>query len=268
VLDLGSVGPDPAAPMLRQRARLGATLAGLGEEEWAHPSRCDGWSTRDVVAHLITTNGFWSASIRAARAGSPTRYLATFDPVATPAQLVDATREQPAAEVLAQYEATCADLAEAVDGLTGDGWDLPGEAPPGHVALRAVVTHALWDGWIHERDIVLPLGRRAVEEGDEVAAVLRYAAALGPGFLAMVGDERPGTLVVDATDPEVQLTVLLGSTVVVRDGLPEGEAPVRLTGSAVGLTEALSHRAPLTAEVAAEHRWMLDGLATVFDQAG
>ena len=79
---------DPTAilaPTVRQRRRLAATVAGFTEAEWSHPSRCDGWSSRDVIVHLDGTNFFWTQSIAAGLRGDPTRYLATFDPVASPA---------------------------------------------------------------------------------------------------------------------------------------------------------------------------------------
>jgi uncharacterized protein (TIGR03083 family) len=35
-----------------QRARTAALLEGLPPERWEHPSLCDGWTVRDVAAHL------------------------------------------------------------------------------------------------------------------------------------------------------------------------------------------------------------------------
>src|SRR4051812_29978797 len=88
VLRLGARIDDPVGPMVRQRERLAAILAGLDDEQWATPSRCAGWSVQDVVSHLVTTNQFWTISILSGLKGEPTQYLATFDPVATPAQMV------------------------------------------------------------------------------------------------------------------------------------------------------------------------------------
>lgn len=261
--DLGPA--DPSVPLLRQRRRLAALAAGLDGDQWDAPSRCDAWSVRDVLSHLVTTNEFWAFAVAGARAGEPTRVLATFDPVATPAALVDAARAQPPDEVLDRFVATTEALAAALDGLDAEGWDRPGEAPPGHVPLRAVALHALWDAWVHERDIALPLGLATVEEPDEVAASLGYAAALGPAFAAAIGGGR-GTLAVEATDPDVRVVVEVGEgTVAVR----EGDAPagaLRLTGPAVALVEGLSLRAPLPCPVPDDRRWLLDGLAAVFDQ--
>ena len=37
---------------LRERARIRATLSTLDEEQWSAPSLCEGWTVRDVAAHL------------------------------------------------------------------------------------------------------------------------------------------------------------------------------------------------------------------------
>ncbi len=43
---------DPFAIFDTEAARLDAYFATLDEEGWARPSRCRGWSVRDVLAHL------------------------------------------------------------------------------------------------------------------------------------------------------------------------------------------------------------------------
>ena len=256
---------DPRAPLLRQRRRLASLLGGLDDEQWATASRCEGWSVRDVVAHLVSTNQFWAFSIGAALAGEPTRFLATFDPVASPAELVDAGRSEPTADVLARFVETNESLADAVAELGDDGWSMLGEAPPGHVPLRAVALHALWDSWIHERDIVLPLGLVPVEEPDEIAGCLAYGAALGPALSVAGGATRQGAITVEATNPDLHFVVEVGETVVVRAGEASADA-LCLTGPAVGLIEALSFRGPLPCPVADDDQWLIGGLAEVFDR--
>jgi uncharacterized protein (TIGR03083 family) len=256
---------DPAVPLLRQRHRLAALLADLDEQQWAAPSRCEGWSVQDVIAHLVTTNQFWAFSVAAALGGEPTRFLATFDPVASPAELVDAVRSHPPERTLADFVATNGALADAVGGLDDDGWSAIGEAPPGHVPLRAVALHALWDSWVHERDVVLPLGLDPVDEPDEITGGLAYCAALAPALAVAGGSTRPGAIVVEATDPDVRFVVEVGESVAVHAGAaPDGA--LLLTGPAVELVEALSFRAPLTCPVPAGQRWLLGGLAEVFDR--
>ena len=256
---------DPAAALLRQRRRLASILGELDDAQWATASRCVGWSVRDVVAHLVDTNRFWAISIAAGRAGEPTRYLATFDPVASPAEMVAGVRSLPPATVLERFVESTEGVAESVAGLDDDGWSTLGEAPPGHVPLRAVAMHAVWDAWIHERDITLPLGLAPVEEADEIAGCLRYAAAISPALAVAGGSTRQGSILIEVTDPEVRVVVDVGEAVLVHDGDASIDA-LHLTGSAVEVLEALSYRVPLRQPVADEHQWLFGGLAEVFDR--
>ncbi len=265
VLQVDRPATDPAAPLLRQRRRLADELAGLDPEQWAAPSRCEGWSVQDVVAHLIGTNQFWALSISSGLAGSPTRYLASFDPVVTPRQMVDGLRGQTPDEVLAGFVQSNDVLAGALADVKDGAWSTPAEAPPGHIAIHAVVLHALWDSWVHERDVLLPLGIACVEEPDEVTGSLRYAAALGLALLAAGGSERVGWLAVEATDPELRFVVEAGTTAVVHDGAARPGAAC-LRGPAVDLVESLSFRVPFDHELDDADRWLLGGLAVVFDR--
>lgn len=275
--------PDPVALLLGQRRRLADALASLPVDGWAAPSRCAEWAVRDVVAHLVDVDRFWAFSIGMGRAGTPSTFLATFDPVTSPPALVAAHAEASPAELLAAFAAGIDGLATALDGLDVDGpdpeatgLDVLAEAPPGHIPIRALVLHALWDGWVHERDVLVPLGRTPVEDPDEVAAALLYVAALGPAFAACAGSTRAGALVVDATDPDVRIVVALGPSVTaaLEDGddtaPPDAaDAPsdaVVLRGPAVALVEGLSLRAPLPSPVAPDDRWALGTLDVVFDQ--
>ena len=264
VLEL-RVAVDPAAPLLRQRRRLGEFLATLDDAQWAAPSRCDGWSVQDVIAHLVGTNQYWSISISAGLKGEPTRYLASFDPVATPAQMVEGLRSMSAAEVLNQYVDSVEQLASVVADLDDDAWSTVAEAPPGHIAIRAVALHALWDAWTHERDIRLPLGTAPVIERDEVEGCLLYAAAIAPAIRASAGSTRCGRLGVKASDPDVTFVVDAGPTVVVADTVPPPGVPC-LTGDAVALIEGLTFRAPLVHGLG-DDAWLLEGLGEVFDRS-
>ena len=255
---------DPATPLLHQRDRLAGILAGLDAEQWATASRCEGWSVQDVIAHLITTNQFWTFSIGAGLAGEPTSFLATFDPVASPAEMVAAVRSTSTADTLDQFVATNAALADVIATIAPEQWALPAEAPPGHLAIALVAQHALWDSWVHERDIVLPLGLEPVVEPDEVAACLSYAVALSPSFAANLGSDRRGAIELRATDPDLRVVVETGARVVLHDGLAPDD-PIVITGDAVDLLEAFSFRAPFPTPLAAEDRWILGGLAEVFD---
>jgi uncharacterized protein (TIGR03083 family) len=241
-------------------------LGDLESERWTVASRCSGWSIQDVVAHLIGTNRFWALSIRSGLAGSPTRLLVGFDPVATPRMMVEPMRSLTPGAVLNDFAESVDDLATALDGVDDASWSRIGEVPPGHVALRAVALHALWDAWVHERDILLPLGQPPVEEADEVTASLVYAAVLGPALMAASGHPDSGSLIIDAEHPTIRFVVDAGNTIVARKPEDSDADAPHLHGPAVQLLEGLSSRVPLHHDLAPSDRWLVDGLAAAFER--
>jgi uncharacterized protein (TIGR03083 family) len=258
---------DPAAilePFVRQRRRLERVLDGLDDAQWRTASRCDGWTAQDVITHLVSTNQFWTFSLQAGLDGAPSRFLTGFDPKATPAQLVDAAKGQTPTETLAAFAESNAALLAVAETITDTGWSTMTEAPPGHVSASATVHHALWDSWIHERDVLVPLGCTQEVHDDEVVACLRYAAALTAAFAVTSGKATPGALTIETPLTTVTLTV---ADDVVHVSSDASGARVVLRGDAVELVEQLTYRAPLTQPVAAEHAWLLSGLAEVFEAA-
>lgn len=252
--------------MVRQRRRLLELLESFSDDQWATPSRCKEWRVQDVAAHLVSADGFWHASIRGGLTGAPTRFLERdFDPKATPAALVDATRGQTPAETLEELRHATGALCEVVEGLDDASWQTIAESPTGHVRIIEVVYHALWDAWVHERDVLLPIGLSPVEEPDEVAAALRYAAALGPTFVVMSGADVQGALVIEATHPEARVVIEVDAGCVrVHDGTAPPDALV-LRGDAVVLTEMLTMRRPFDLDVPADQLWLVRGMAEVFE---
>ncbi len=260
------LGGDPSSvgrPMVRQRQRLAATVADFSDAEWAHPSRCSGWSNRDVLMHLDSTNLFWIQSITGGLGGDPSRFLATFDPVASPALYVDRSRDLSPQEVGSRFATSTATLGALVESLGADDWVRLAEAPPGHVTISAVAHHALWDSWIHERDVLMPLGVEPIVDDDEVTACLCWVAALGPALARSRGVTDHGCLTIRATQPDIDVTVDIGDHVVV--GERSTDADLVLTGTAAELVDALSIRRPLDCAVSADVAWMLDGLSMTFD---
>ena len=260
---------DPTAvvaPTIRQRLRFLDELAALDDAAWATPSRCEGWTARDVIVHLDTTNAFWRFSIEAGLSGAPTRFLVDFDPVASPAQMVAGAPDLAPAELLARFDASTRALCDLIGSLDPTGLEATAEAPPGHLAVSAVVHHALWDSLVHEHDVLDPLGVEVPHQDDEVLAALAYAAGLGAGYDLTRGVRRTGRLALVASDPAACLSVQVADQVrvAVVDEAP-ADADVVLRGSAHALLEQLSVRAPLEHEVADDAAWLVSGLATVFD---
>jgi uncharacterized protein (TIGR03083 family) len=268
ILELDGPPGTVAAPLVRQRRRFARLVTDLTPDQWEASTRCDGWRVKDVVAHLTSVDRFWNASVQSGLRGEPTRFLDGFDPKSTPAALVDAVRDESIDGALTSYLSATEAFCASVEAIDPGGWTTIAESPAGHVDLTAIAHHALWDAWVHERDVLLPLAMTQDEEGDEVAASLRYAAALSPMFaLQYLDPDRRGTLVIEAHDPEVRFTVVVAGDQVRVVAGDEANATLRLEGRAVDLIETLSVRAPFLQPIPPEAAWLVTSLATVFEEA-
>lgn len=261
------VRADGPHPMVGQRRRLEAVLRSLTEDQWHHPSRCAGWTVQDVITHLTSTNAFWALSIQRGLAGEATCFLAAFDPAASPAALVAEHQGTPTDVTLERFATSTEALARVVEDLDDEGWAKTAEAPPGHLPIRLVADHAVWDAWVHERDIVLPLGREPVVDDVEVRTCLRYGAALGRALALCIGASEPGIVEIQVTGPADRFVVDVGEDQVrIHAGpVPAGGRTIR--ADAVDLLEVLSRRDvgwPAPPEAA----WLTAGLAEAFDQGG
>ena len=148
--------------------------------------------------------------------------------------------------------------------LTDEQWSVLAESPAGHVSIRLLAQHALWDCWVHERDIAIPLGRATAAENDELTSCLQYAAAASPVLGMGLAQARTGAYAVDATDPSIHFAIDVTDSVAVRNEVAATDVPC-LRGDTIALIEALSLRAPMPAETPVQWRQLLGGLETVFD---
>lgn len=123
----------------RVAATFGEVVAGVPPERWADPAPCDGWTARDVVAHLLD----WIPSVLG-RAGItfPAAPAVTEDPVGA----------------WAGFDATVrAALADpAVAGRTFDA------GPPGEMSVeQAVGMLVVGDVFLHTWDLARATGQQA-----------------------------------------------------------------------------------------------------------
>ncbi len=56
-------GLDPVDLMGAEAARIAAHVAALPPADWLRPSRCEGWTVRDVVAHLAASEAYHRACL-------------------------------------------------------------------------------------------------------------------------------------------------------------------------------------------------------------
>jgi uncharacterized protein (TIGR03083 family) len=65
-------GLDPYELMAAESARLEQFFSAASDSDWEKPSRCDGWSVRDLLAHLAATEDYNQACLE----GTAQRFLA------------------------------------------------------------------------------------------------------------------------------------------------------------------------------------------------
>ncbi|HET6792910.1 MAG TPA: maleylpyruvate isomerase family mycothiol-dependent enzyme [Acidimicrobiales bacterium] len=159
---------------------FGRLIAGLGDRQWATPTRCAGWTVADVAGHVVGT----AADVAAGR----------FAELAEP----DAPDRQ-ADERRGRTPAQLADeLAGARDGLIGlaaafDDAAWAGPLPAGLPGTVGFGAEGIWyDAYVHGDDIRVALGL-APERGPGLAAAVSHLAGLldergwGPATLELDG---------------------------------------------------------------------------------
>jgi uncharacterized protein (TIGR03083 family) len=247
--DLGSV----VEPWSRQRRRLTAALSELTEAQWKSPTRCTSWDARGVVSHLITVDGFFTMTLRAAAAGDPpTTFIRSFDPSTGTDDLVAPLLELPTEALFEQFVTGTDTLLATVQTLEGDDWRSLGEAPFGHMPARLILAHAFWDSWLHERDVLVPLGVDVPVEDDELLTATWYTVLVGGLQGGLLDDSEPvgpgADAPIDATlqfdDLPIALRVQIDTGTRISRG--DGAHAVR-AGSAVRLVEGVAGRAPADA---------------------
>ena len=115
-----------------QRRALAALLRDLSEEEWAVASLCEGWTVRDVAAHVMRSATVTPVEMAVALVRSRGRYNTLV------AEDARRAARRPVAELVAQF----------------DRHDGSRRRPFG-----TAVTDPLLDVLVHSQDIAVPLGR-------------------------------------------------------------------------------------------------------------
>jgi uncharacterized protein (TIGR03083 family) len=195
---------DPVAVLAayaQHRRRFAAEVASLDEPALAAPSRCALWSVADVLRHCRDVDGWMQALWSGGRPP-----FSSFDPIMTPHEFVVAGRSVPDVEARDRYVSSSEVMAADVGSSGPERWGLKSVSPVGFVPWWLSALHVFFDSWIHERDVLIPLGVRAPVEASEALPVLTYSLAI------------VGTLIKEPID-----VVVAGVRVVI------GEPPVRAT---------------------------------------
>ncbi len=240
-------------PWRAHRSRLESTLRAFPTSAWEQPTRCAAWNVREVVGHLVVVDGFWAMTFANGRRGQePTTFLRGFDPSSSTDDLVAATLPLTIDELLDRFSTGVVALDAILASFTADGWQHRCESPLGHLPMACGVGHMFWDSWLHERDILLPMGATPATPADELLAVTSFSccfAGLQGGTLEDPDPIGPGPdAPIDATLtfddlPDVALRVRIDATIDVRTTDPSTHASA--VGSAASFVDAFAGRAPL-----------------------
>jgi uncharacterized protein (TIGR03083 family) len=181
-------GLDPFDLLDQEAARIDRRLLALGRDEWARPSRCEGWSVRDVLAHLAASEAYHHACLdgevkawlarQASKGGTD---LASFNALG-----IAERADQPSARLLAEWRQANADTRRRFreDGDTID-------TSVGPYPRRWQAFHVAGELATHADDMYL------VADPEEEAERRRWRARFSRFALA---EERPDLVVTPGPD--------------------------------------------------------------------
>jgi uncharacterized protein (TIGR03083 family) len=190
---------DPTSALAayaRHRRRFAAEMQSLDDTQLAAQSRCSKWSVADVLRHGCDVDS-WMQAIWGG--GRPP--FKDFDPLVTPHEFVEAGRAISDREVRDRYAESAEAMAAEVRNSGPERWGSKSISPVGFVPWWLSALHVFYDSWVHERDVLLPLGVDVPVEADESLPVLSYSLALVGVFI-----------------PEPTDTVVAGVSLVTGDG--------------------------------------------------
>jgi uncharacterized protein (TIGR03083 family) len=156
-----------------QRQGFTTLLRGLDDDDWTAPTRCTEWTLHEVVRHLCDVTLKATALLR----GALPEDIGTtnVDPRTSPDEwLARSAGEQPQ-ETVQTFETASSELLEQVARHLSQSSNAEVAWLYGQVPWSIAVLHVFWDAWVHERDILLPMGR----SHESPALESRAAAAYG-----------------------------------------------------------------------------------------
>ncbi len=140
--------------LARQHGELGGILASFVERDWTRPTRCEGWTTSDVVLHLAQTDELARASAEVRYAEASAEAGAGLPPTESVDDLVELMvareRGQPGSDVRDRWEGGAGQLRDALAECD------PRQRVPwiaGTLSARTLATTRLAETWIHTGDV-------------------------------------------------------------------------------------------------------------------
>ncbi len=169
-------------------------LSGLDDDQWVTQSLCPDWDIRGVVAHLggieymfsLDEPGAWSENL-------------PFDKVG---EWLSKIADMSNAEHLAAYRSLIATRTEQLSSLTDEQLALPTLTPVGPGSYGRFLAVRVFDFWVHEQDMRVPLGLPGHEGGDAAEmSIDEIQASLGYIVGKKIGMEDGTSITIELTGP-------------------------------------------------------------------
>ena len=147
--------------------------ADLGDDEWPVQSLCPDWDVRGCMTHVVGVDHLLTGWRPQSQEDPP--------PFQQMAEWEAATADLSAAEFVARVADTHAARRAELPTLSDDQWAQPCLTPIGPAFYGRFMEVRVFDYWVHQRDITIPLGRPSDDSGpaaqiamDEVHASMGY----------------------------------------------------------------------------------------------
>jgi uncharacterized protein (TIGR03083 family) len=212
-----SARTDTIANLDATWSALGAVAASLTLDQWAAPSLCPDWTVHGVVAH--------ATSIEQVLVGWPPGGEAPFAGIGPVhkelAQLAPA-------DLLARFRAVVDQRRAELATMTDDDFAVPGPTPVGPANYGRFMDIRVFDNWVHERDIRVPLGIPGDDSGPAAETSLNEVhQSLGYIVGKKIGLEDGKSIAFDLTGPvSRRMFVRVDGRAAVVDELPDPDATV------------------------------------------
>jgi uncharacterized protein (TIGR03083 family) len=152
---------------------IGSLVDGLSAEQWRAQSLCPAWSVHGVIVHTV--------AIESALLGW--RPESGDNPLVAMVPLVAELAALEPKELVARYHQVAGRRLFELEAMSDAEFDAPSFTPVGQATYGRFMTVRVFDLWVHERDITVPLGLPTNDGGiaaemslDEVQGSIGYIA--------------------------------------------------------------------------------------------
>jgi uncharacterized protein (TIGR03083 family) len=189
-------GKDTIIKVVRTEAERMFAMADR-TEAWDAPTACDGWSTRDIIAHIVdTTEGYFRAFDAARGLGevpAPFGLSVMHEKVD---EFASGLRDIPQAELMERLKTDFEKMQEILSGLSADEWTgfMVTHAYMGPVPAFFYAAGQLMDYGVHSWDIRQGTGRAHGLPGDTADLLVPFMFAIWQGTIKADTVTEPFTI--------------------------------------------------------------------------